>query len=114
MLSNILENAIEALDGKGTVTVSTAAFDPYSGDKPRGRSAPGIKNFVEVRIEDTGPGISPEIMKNIFKPFYTTKDGGSGIGLVIVKRIVDSHKGRINVVSKVGVGTVATIHLPVG
>jgi len=113
MLSNILENAIDALEGKGTVTVSTATFDAPLSAKARGRSSPGLTNFVEVRIEDTGPGISTENMKNIFKPFYTTKDGGSGIGLVIVKRIVDSHNGRINIASKAGVGTVATIHLPV-
>jgi len=114
MLSNILENAIDALDGKGTVTVSTVTFGSCASGKTRARSAPGITKFVEVRIEDTGSGISPENMKNIFKPFYTTKDGGSGIGLVIAKRIVDSHHGRINITSKVGVGTVATIHLPAG
>jgi len=114
MLSNILENAIDALEGKGTVTVSTAIFDALLSTKVRGRSSPGITNFVEVRIDDTGSGISAENMKNIYQPFYTTKDGGSGIGLVIAKRIVDSHNGRINIASKVGVGTVVTIQLPVG
>jgi signal transduction histidine kinase len=113
MLSNILENAIDALEGKGTVTVSTATFSSPLGAKTRGRSSPGITNFIEVRMEDTGSGISPENMKNIYKPFYTTKNGGSGIGLVITRRILDSHNGRINITSKVGIGTVATIHLPV-
>jgi len=114
MFSNILENAIDALDGKGTVTVSTGMIDEPGRDRSRKRDKTFIDKFVEIRIEDTGPGISPENMKYIFKPFHTTKDGGSGIGLVIAKRIADGHQGRIEIASRVGIGTIATVRLPAG
>jgi signal transduction histidine kinase len=112
MLTNILENAIDALEGKGMVTVSTGTIDDYVHDKFRTRAAPVINKFVEVRIEDTGSGISPESMKDIFKPFYTTKASGSGFGLVIAKRIVDHHQGRIKVTSRAGIGTIVNVQLP--
>jgi signal transduction histidine kinase len=114
MFSNILENAIDALDGKGTVTVTTGMVDDPGRDRFRRRAKTFIDKFVEIRIEDTGSGISPENMKYIFKPFHTTKDGGSGIGLVIAKRIADGHQGWIEIASRAGIGTTATVRLPAG
>jgi signal transduction histidine kinase len=112
-LSNILENAIDAVAGKGTVSVATIPVEIFPNGKDRLRPTSGIAKCVEIRIEDTGPGIAQANMVNIFKPFYTTKSGGSGIGLVIAKRIVDSHHGRIDVTSQVGIGTVFKVQLPV-
>ncbi|MGB8986483.1 MAG: ATP-binding protein, partial [Candidatus Sulfotelmatobacter sp.] len=60
------------------------------------------RNGVEVRIEDTGPGIAPELREQIFNPFVTTKKTGVGLGLSIVSRIIDGHHGTIRVESGSG------------
>jgi two-component system NtrC family sensor kinase len=71
--------------------------------------------MVEVALADTGAGIAPEELAHIFEPFYTTKPPGegTGLGLAVAKRIVDFHKGRIDVQSQPGAGTTFTVHLPV-
>jgi signal transduction histidine kinase len=69
-------------------------------------------DFVKISIRDTGVGIIPDELPNIFKPFYTTKSAGSGLGLAICKKIVDEHGGQIEVESTVGKGTTFTITLP--
>ena len=61
---------------------------------------------------DTGPGMSPEVKEKIFEPFYSTKDGGTGLGLATVDRIIYNHKGKIEVDSQLGHGTTMRIHLP--
>ncbi len=85
---NLAQNAYESMSergGGGTLRVSIAAAERD------GR--PGI----EVRVEDTGPGISPELREQIFNPFVTTKKSGVGLGLSIVSKIVDEHRGTIKV-----------------
>jgi signal transduction histidine kinase len=67
---------------------------------------------VHLSIIDTGHGIAPEVMDNIFKPFFTTRDEGTGLGLSIVKRIVDQNKWKIDVKSQPGKGTTITIIFP--
>lgn len=95
---NLIHNAIQAMVSKGTLTVSIQAA---------GKEA-------AVRIGDTGSGISESNLARIFEPFFTTKNAGegSGLGLGIVKRIIDKHKGRIEVKSEVGTGTEFSIFLP--
>jgi signal transduction histidine kinase len=66
-----------------------------------------------VTIADTGQGIPPDRLSRIFDPFYTTKEKGLGLGMAITHRIIDDHKGSIDVQSQVGLGTTFTIHLPV-
>jgi two-component system sensor histidine kinase HydH len=95
---NILLNAIQAMPGGGTLTVAVA-----SG--PNGQGS-------EIQVQDTGDGIKPEILKKVFNPFYTTKEKGSGLGLPIVKSIIESHQGTITVDSTLGQGTSITIQLP--
>ncbi|MGB5849433.1 MAG: ATP-binding protein, partial [Ignavibacteriaceae bacterium] len=74
----------------------------------------GYKDFVEIKISDTGSGISNEDLPRIFEPFYTTKGNkGTGLGLSVTWGIIDNHNGTINVESKVGSGTTFTIHIPV-
>jgi signal transduction histidine kinase len=89
---NIIINAIHAMDGGGVVTV----------DIEGGR----------IAISDTGSGISPENLRKIFNPFFTTKDTGTGLGLAITRRIVEEHKGTIDVSSEMGKGTVFTLTFP--
>lgn len=73
----------------------------------------GQKDFLEVRITDTGQGIPKENLSRIFEPFYTTKGKhGTGLGLAVIWRIIDNHNGTISVDSEIGKGTTFTIHLP--
>jgi signal transduction histidine kinase len=98
-IQNVIINAIQASsDRKGTVEVSCIRKDFY----------------VDVRIADTGQGISPEQVAKIFDPYFTTKQGksGTGLGLFITKKVVDDHNGSIKVDSTPGVGTTITIRLP--
>jgi two-component system NtrC family sensor kinase len=96
---NILVNAGQAMPEKGEIQIRTRASDGH----------------VEIRIQDTGTGISPENLKKIFDPFFTTKEigKGTGLGLHVVHSIVEKHKGTVEVTSEVGRGTTFTISLPV-
>ena len=96
VLLNLLLNAIQAIEGKGLVTVE---LERRNGE-------------VAIIVTDTGHGISPEHLPNIFRPFYTTKGNGTGLGLSLARRIVEEHKGRIEVTSSVGRGTKFVVFLP--
>lgn len=95
---NILLNAIQAMPDGGALEVSVAAGDNGQG--------------TEIRFQDNGLGIEPETLKKVFNPFYTTKEKGSGLGLPIVKSIIESHRGAIRIDSAPGQGTAVIIHLP--
>jgi signal transduction histidine kinase len=69
--------------------------------------------YCVVRVADTGAGIAEEHLDKLFYPFFTTKKQGSGVGLSMAKKIVDSHRGLIDVASRAGEGTVFTVRLPV-
>ena len=99
---NILWNAIEAMPEGGRLAVST------SFDKEKDR--------VEIRIRDTGAGISPENVEKIFEPFFTTKaEGkGAGLGLSVAYGIIRQHQGEIHLLSKEGEGTDVIVQLPPG
>uniref|UniRef100_UPI00405621F6 two-component system sensor histidine kinase NtrB n=1 Tax=Candidatus Electrothrix sp. TaxID=2170559 RepID=UPI00405621F6 len=96
VLLNITFNAIHAMPEGGTLTVRTFA------------SSEG----VSLAISDTGTGMSPEKVKQIFTPFFTDKNRGTGLGLAITKNIVEQHGGEIVVESEEGVGTTFTVTLP--
>jgi two-component system, NtrC family, sensor histidine kinase HydH len=87
---NLIQNAYDAMGSSGGMLKLTAA-----------RANGANSNGVEVRIEDTGSGISPELREQIFNPFVTTKKTGVGLGLSIVSRIVDGHHGKIRVEDRV-------------
>ena len=95
-LVNLVKNAMQAMTRGGTLAVAT------------GESSEG----VWVSISDTGCGIADEQLKHIFEPFYTTKKKGTGLGLLIVQRVVRAHNGRIELDSRVGRGTMFRIWLP--
>jgi signal transduction histidine kinase len=69
--------------------------------------------FVTISFADTGGGISPENMGKIFEPYFTTKASGSGLGLLIVRRIVREHGGEIDLASDEGRGLTLTVRLPI-
>lgn len=94
---NILLNACQAMPNGGKVRMSTERED----------------GFVNVTIADAGVGIPPEDLDKVFRLYYTTKPGGSGIGLSMVYRIIQMHDGVIDVFSKVDRGTTLTVRLPV-
>ena len=98
-LGNLIKNAIEAMPSGGTLNVST---QPINEEK------------VRIKIQDTGAGMSPATLSQIFAPYYTTKDTGTGLGMAIVQRIVTDHDGEIFVESKEGTGTTVSIELGVG
>jgi two-component system NtrC family sensor kinase len=73
----------------------------------------GHKDYIEVRVTDTGQGIPKEDLSRIFEPFYTTKgQSGNGLGLAVTWGIIDNHSGTIDVESEPGKGTTFTVHLP--
>jgi signal transduction histidine kinase len=100
---NLAINAVQAMPSGGKLTISTALR------KPGRRSMP----MLEVRFRDTGVGIAAADLKNLFIPFYTTKDKGTGLGLPISQRIIENHGGTIEVRSRIGVGSTFTVVLPV-
>ena len=71
------------------------------------------KTFVVVEVSDDGPGVPMDLRDRIFNPFFTTKPTGSGLGLPIVRKIVDAHEGRIDLSSEPGKGTRFRVTLPV-
>jgi two-component system sensor histidine kinase HydH len=101
---NLGINAVQAMRAGGTLTLSTR---PRRALK-RGRAA----NFVEVSFKDTGKGIPQEKLSDIFIPFFTTKERGTGLGLPICQRIIENHKGTIEVRSQVDVGSTFSVLLP--
>ncbi len=96
VLLNLLLNALQAIDHNGKVSVTV---------KSRG-------GFALVEVTDNGRGIAPQQLPHIFRPFFTTKGEGTGLGLSLARRIVEDHQGRIDVVSTLGKGTTFTVVLP--
>jgi len=93
---NLLLNAVQAIDGSGEVTVTIGSQDD---------------NAV-VTVSDTGRGMTEQQQSQIFRPFYTTRSNGTGLGLSLVHRIVEEHDGHIEVTSELGRGSTFTIQLP--
>ena len=98
VFTNLLINAQQATPSGGTVRVLTER-----ADEPKG---------VWVHVEDTGAGIPPDALKQIFEPFYTRKAQGTGLGLSIAKQIIEEHGGEIRVASELGKGARFSVFLP--
>src|SRR5450759_3201147 len=96
VLLNLLLNALQAIEGAGTVRVEIGSRE----------------GCASVVVSDSGRGIPPQDLSNIFRPFYTTKGNGTGLGLSLARRIVEEHQGRIEVSSVVGKGSKFTVLLP--
>ncbi len=99
---NLLQNALQAMPDGGVLTVATRLHHNRSG-----------LPMVEVAVSDTGVGIAPEDVEKVFIPFYTTKRDGTGLGLPICQRIVQTHGGELDVQSTRGRGATFVVRLPV-
>jgi len=97
LILNLTKNALEAMPLGGALTVSVTKESEH----------------YKIEISDTGKGIPKEALSKIFNPFFTMKETGTGLGLVVCKRIVEMHKGTIEIQSKVNEGTIISIYLPI-
>jgi two-component system nitrogen regulation sensor histidine kinase NtrY len=96
-LMNIIENGLQAMDGKGQILLVAER---------------GTDGFVRIRIQDSGQGVPPELLPRLFEPYFSTKTGGTGLGLPIARKNIEEQGGQIEVHSKEGEGTTVTILLP--
>jgi two-component system NtrC family sensor kinase len=105
---NILSNAVQAIEGTGHIWISTTALKNFKGSKDR-------RGWVQVSIQDSGRGMSPETLDKIFDPFFTTKGvgQGTGLGLSISYGIIQNHGGEIQARTEKGVGTEFIVIIPV-
>ncbi len=97
VLWNLLLNAVQAMGDQGRLEVETHR----------------VGKEIKILVRDTGPGIPPAVLPNIFEPLYSTKSRGIGLGLSIARSIVEAHGGRIAVESKNGKGTSFIVRLPI-
>ena len=95
VVANILLNAVDAVAEQGKITVETKI----------------LEQKLQINIRDNGAGIPAEKVKNIFKPFYTTKNTGTGLGLAMAKRVIEAHSGSINLYSDHS-GTLFIVQIP--
>jgi signal transduction histidine kinase len=102
MFLNLLLNAADAIDSNGDVSLTTEIIQEQ-----------GVGRAIRIAFKDSGVGIAPEILPNLFQPFFTTKRHGTGLGLYLTRRIVDEHSGSITVDSSPGQGTSVHVCLPV-
>jgi signal transduction histidine kinase len=96
VLLNLALNALQAMPAGGTLTLGAEA----------------ARDRVALTVSDTGPGIPPEVLPRIFDPYFTTRPGGLGLGLTIARRIVEAHRGAIEVESRPGEGARFRVLLP--
>jgi signal transduction histidine kinase len=98
VILNLLVNALQALTPGGSVWV---------------RTLPAAGGMVGVEVGDDGPGLPAAIRDRVFQPFVTGREGGTGLGLAFVERIIKAHRGNVSVRSEPGKGTVFTLRLPI-
>jgi signal transduction histidine kinase len=97
---NVALNAVQSIEGPGTLRIRISSI--HVADAAHAR----------VEITDSGPGIPAEHLPRVFEPFFTTRPKGTGLGLAVVKRIVEGHRGRVSVTSEPGTATAFVIDLP--
>jgi signal transduction histidine kinase/HAMP domain-containing protein len=100
-LVNLIENALQAMVSGGTLSVGAVLLD-----------GPGGRPRVRIEVRDTGTGIDPALRERIFEPYFSTKSGGTGLGLALARRAVEEHGGKIAIESRPGEGTIVSLELP--
>jgi signal transduction histidine kinase len=107
-LMNIMSNAVEAVEAKTGVVTVRAKFIPEDPNRPAG------KGQFRIDVIDNGPGVQPELQRRIFEPFFTTKGlRGTGLGLAVTRRIVESHDGKVLLTTTPGKGATFSVVLPI-
>ncbi|MFH2204148.1 MAG: ATP-binding protein [Elusimicrobiota bacterium] len=96
-MRNLIGNGVEVMPERGTLTVRTKVLD---------------EQWTQVDIQDTGTGISPDVLNKMFSPFYTTKARGTGLGLAVVKKAMGRMGGKVEAFSEVGKGTLFRLYIP--
>jgi two-component system, NtrC family, sensor histidine kinase HydH len=115
-LLNLLLNAQQAMPGGGHITIQAKTIADCESRIADSSDQSAIRNpqsAIELCLIDTGKGMSPEVVAKAFKPFFSTRSGGSGLGLPTTRKIIEAHGGTIELESAEGRGTKFTIHLPV-
>ena len=128
-LLNLLLNAAQAMPSGGELTIQAAQEAPLTLPSPPSEGGEGrvshptlspqpggegrVRGEICLSLIDTGSGMTPEVLSRLFRPFFSTKPGGTGLGLATTRRIVRAHGGSLAVQSEVGRGTKFTIRLPV-
>jgi PAS domain S-box-containing protein len=98
---NLFINARQAMPNEGKITVTCMNYQENESN-----------GFIKISVQDEGDGIPDDIIRKVFDPFFTTKQKGTGLGLYIVKNIIEAHQGKITVESRCNIGTTFTILLP--
>ena len=115
-LVNLIRNAVEAMEGQGTLTLSAALDGPDEPAEANDQTQPNESlskgRGIQIVVDDTGPGIPEEIAERIFNPFFTTRHTGTGLGLAIVHRIIDAHGGGIHIGRNAAGGASVALRLP--
>jgi signal transduction histidine kinase len=110
VMINLILNAADAMKRKGKITLTTKKSADMTDAALWTLKEP--KQFVEIRVKDEGPGIAPQLLEQIFIPFFTTKARGTGLGLALCQRIIQHHGGSMEVRSLEGHGATFVIRLP--
>jgi signal transduction histidine kinase len=107
---NLILNARDAMSSQGSIAVSVSE----STQSDKGAATDSMQRYARIAVKDSGPGMAPELVEKLFKPFFTTKGsrGGSGLGLSMVKMIVEAHNGRVEVESTPGAGSIFSVFIP--
>jgi signal transduction histidine kinase len=118
VFQNLIINAVQAMPDGGALCVAARRVSSFefavSGSKPESRDRqPETGDFVEISVSDTGEGISPDNMKKLFHPLFTTRTRGVGLGLVVCRNLTEANGGRVEVESRLGAGTTFKVTLPV-
>jgi signal transduction histidine kinase len=95
---NLILNALDVMPGGGVLSIKDN----------------NVENGIEIQFEDSGPGIPEDLRNNIFEPFYSTKDGGTGLGLTVSYNIVTAHGGTLDLIQGKGTGACFRLFLPMG
>ena len=101
VLGNLTTNACQAMPEGGRLTIVAQRAEPGNGQPA-----------VRIQVNDTGSGITPENLKKLFEPLFTTKTRGIGLGLAVSRKLAEANGGRIEVESEVGKGSTFTVYLP--
>jgi signal transduction histidine kinase len=103
VLLNLVLNGIQAIEKEGRITIAAAVKNSGMPNRPA---------HVEIAVSDTGRGIPAESLERIFRPFYTTRRGGTGLGLSLCRRIVSQHGGTLTAESVLNQGSRFVVRLP--